>query len=74
MREMPLVVVLGRAKMGFPPSLRLAPRTKSIWPPTPLKRVCPMLSAQTCPVRSISMALLMAVMRGMRRMIVVSLT
>jgi hypothetical protein len=32
----PLLVTLGSARIGLPPSLKDAPRTKSIWPPTPL--------------------------------------
>ena len=56
-----------------PSSASDAPRTKSIWPPMPEYMRGPMESAQTCPVRSISMAELMAVMRRRRRMTAVSL-
>ena len=46
---------------------------KSIWPPTPLYIRCqPIESAQTWPVRSTSMAELMAVMRRSRRITEVS--
>jgi len=58
--------------MALPPADSAAPRMKSIWPPTPLYRCVPIESAHTWPVRSISIAELMAVMRWLRRMMLVS--
>ena len=64
MREiLPSAAVEGRAMIGRPSSARAAPRMKSIWPPTPLYIRWPIESAHTWPVRSTSMAELMAVMR-----------
>jgi len=74
MRVSPFPVVEGSAMMGFPPSESEAPRMKSIWPPTPEKSRSPMESAQIWPVRSTSMALLIAVTFGFRRMTEVSFT
>ena len=65
MRETaPFLAVEGRVMIGMPPLERAAPRRKSTWPPMPLYGVWPMESAQTCPVRSTSMAELMATMRS----------
>src|SRR5690606_16839122 len=71
--EIPLLVTEGMAKIGLPPSERDAPRIKSICPPTPEYCMLPMVSAQTCPVRSISMAEFMAVTLGFLRITAVSL-
>ncbi len=60
--------------IGLPPSESEAPRMKSICPPTPENCFSPIESATTWPVRSTSMALLMAVTFGLRRMTAVSLT
>ena len=46
---------------------------KSIWPPTPLYRRRPIESATTCPLRSTSIAELMATIRLNERMTCVSL-
>ena len=46
--------------IALPPALRLAPRTKSTWPPMPVNCCGPMLSATTWPIRSIWMAELIA--------------
>jgi len=72
-RDSPELVTDGRAMMGLPPSESAAPRMKSIWPPTPEYCRSPMESAQTWPVMSTSMAELMAVTFGFRRMTAVSL-
>jgi hypothetical protein len=60
--------------IGLPPSESEAPRMKSICPPTPEKIRVPMESATTWPVKSTSMALLIAVTLGFRRMTAVSFT
>ena len=64
----PSAVVDGRAMMGRPPSASAAPRMKSAWPPKPLWILSPIESEQTWPVRSISMALLTAVIPTLRAM------
>ena len=56
-----------------PSSASAAPRMKSIWPPTPLYIRWPIESAQTWPVRSTSIAELIAVIRLKLRMTWVSL-
>ncbi len=60
--------------IGLPPSESAAPRRKSSWPPMPLYWRVPMLSAQTWPVRSISIAPLIATTFGLRPMIAGSFT
>ena len=72
--DVPAWLTEGRAMIGLPPSESDAPRTKSICPPTPEYWRVPIESAPTWPVRSTSMALLMAVTLGLRRMTAVSLT
>jgi hypothetical protein len=54
--------------MDFPPREKTAPRMKSACPPMPLWKMVPMDSAVACPVRSISIALLMATIRSWRLM------
>ena len=55
-----------------PCSASAAPRMKSIWPPTPLYRRSPIESATTWPVRSTSIAELMAVIVANERITWVS--
>ena len=74
MRDSPRLVVEGSAMMGLPPSDKDAPRIKSICPPTPENSYMPIESAQTCPVKSTSMAQLIAVTRGLRLITAVSFT
>ena len=57
----PLLVLEASAITAFPPFDILAPRTKSSCPPVPEKIRIPIESAQTCPVRSISVAELMEI-------------
>jgi hypothetical protein len=52
----------------LPPSDILAPFTKSTCPPVPEKMRVPMESAQTCPVKSTSVAELIVVIFGFREM------
>ena len=59
----PLFAVEGRAITGTPPFERAAPRRKSTCPPMPLYIALPIESEHTCPVRSTSMAELIATMR-----------
>ena len=59
--------------IGRPSLASAAPRMKSIWPPTPLYIRCPIESAQTWPVRSTSIAELIAIIRLKLRMTWVSL-
>lgn len=68
----PPAAVDGRAIMAFPSSAWAAPRMKSIWPPAPLYRRRPIESATTCPVRSTSIAELIATIRPNERMTWVS--
>ena len=58
----------------LPDAASEAPRMKSICPPMPLNSFEPILSAQTCPVKSTSIALLMATTFGFLLMICGSLT
>jgi hypothetical protein len=73
-RVSPLLVVAGRAMIGLPPGDSEAPRMKSIWPPTPEYMRVPIESAQIWPVRSTSIALLIAVTLGFLRITAGSLT
>ena len=64
MREAaPRAAVDGSAMIARPSAARLAPRMKSIWPPIPEYMRGPIESATTWPVRSISIAELIAVIR-----------
>ena len=72
--DSPFEVLEVMAMMGFPPLESAAPRMKSIWPPTPEYIRNPIESAQTWPVRSISIAELMAVTLGFCLITAVSLT
>lgn len=57
--NLPIAAVEVMATMAFPPRLAHAPLKKSTCPPVPLNWELPMLSAQTCPVKSTWIAELM---------------
>ena len=71
---LPLLVRDANAVMDTPPSDIEAPFTKSSWPPVPENILVPMESAQICPVRSTSVAELIAIMLGFWRITHGSLT
>ena len=60
----PSFAVEGSVMIGTPPFERAAPRRKSTCPPMPLYGVLPIESEHTCPVRSTSIAELIATMRS----------
>ena len=62
----PSRAVEGNAMIGTPRTARAAPRMKSTWPPMPLQSFGPSESAQTWPVRSTSIAELIAVISSWR--------